>query len=762
MKKPIKTGLGFISIYSGYAWIVNRLRGALKIKDLTVLGYHRVIDIERDSFHFNPRVVSVSPRQFEEQVKYLDKHFNIVSLDTVVETVLEEKELPENPVIVTFDDGYKDVYQNVYPILKKYSAPATVFISTGYIESGRLFWWDKIAYLINKTDKRSLKLSGLGEVSLRSPVKRQKVFDKVADWFRAASEEDKERLMSVLEKEAEVDIDDEVAYKLYLSWDNIREMSKNGIGFGAHTIFHPVLARVSEEVQKHEILKSKETIEAKTGIKVSTFAYPQGNIDNFTRTTEKLLRDCGLNAGVTHILGTNNLNQKDFSLYRLRRIGIANETHLSFISKVRLGWMNKKRVFKNEPWINVYKNMDTTEKLIAYAAKDDGSIGKKEGILKLLDSSIDWQKLVSISEANGVDSIIYRSLKDVGNGKVPDEVLDKLKDLHTLKVAGSLVFTHGLTQIIESLNQLGIKNIVLKGPFLAEKVYADPNLRHYADLDILIQEEDVEKARSALNKLGYWQHEKNWKLFLDEGRTQYHFYKKGMIPVELHWELVNNRNYPFLSEYFRENIWKNVESVELAEENTWALSPEILLTYLCIHLSVHHKFYKLMWYKDIDQLIRSENEVDWKNFVASAKKYRFATYCYYPLVLTKELFDTHIPEEVLDNLRPQFKLARMFEYLLKRENLLDGTRRGRRLTEQFWRVLRDRPDESLKALRRRVFPRVEWYIHYYPFLPRAREAYYYPFYPLLMVLRLARRPGARPNLVRRTDQNKKNKLKKGE
>ena len=118
-------------------------------KKISILLYH---SIGQNNARFN-----VNPKQFEMQIEYLRKNYNVISLDRIVSFMKEGKDLPKNPVAITFDDGYHNVYQNAYPILKKYRLPATIFVTTGYVQKQmflnqiqlRMLSWTEIKEMSN-------------------------------------------------------------------------------------------------------------------------------------------------------------------------------------------------------------------------------------------------------------------------------------------------------------------------------------------------------------------------------------------------------------------------------------------------------------------------------------------------------------------------------------------------------------------------------------------------------------------------------------
>ncbi len=91
-----------------------------------VLNYHKIDDLNIS--------LSVLPKDFEAQMKYLkENNYHTITPDELYESLSGNLELPENPVLITFDDGYADNYYNAYPILKKYDFHATIFVISSFL-----------------------------------------------------------------------------------------------------------------------------------------------------------------------------------------------------------------------------------------------------------------------------------------------------------------------------------------------------------------------------------------------------------------------------------------------------------------------------------------------------------------------------------------------------------------------------------------------------------------------------------------------------
>lgn len=105
--------------------------------NIIVLNYHKI-----DNKNIS---LSVLPQDFDKQMAYLKNNdYHVITPDDLYENLEHNKELPANPVLITFDDGYKDNYVNAYPILKKYGFSATIFVITGFLDKyPNYLTWDQ-------------------------------------------------------------------------------------------------------------------------------------------------------------------------------------------------------------------------------------------------------------------------------------------------------------------------------------------------------------------------------------------------------------------------------------------------------------------------------------------------------------------------------------------------------------------------------------------------------------------------------------------
>jgi peptidoglycan/xylan/chitin deacetylase (PgdA/CDA1 family) len=197
--------------------------------------------------------------------------------------------------------------------------PATIFIVTGKISSKEPLWGAKVACYINSTTASEINLDSIGKYILDSDNRKLKAIDDIIERLKLINEIKRDIVINQLAKQLKVEKVDKAADVLFLSWDEIRDMSTNSISFGAHTVSHPNLALISAEQVKREVVESKHRIEVETHGLVNCFAYPYGGLRQFNERIKTVLREAGFNCACSTIYGRQSPND---DLYQLRRIPI--------------------------------------------------------------------------------------------------------------------------------------------------------------------------------------------------------------------------------------------------------------------------------------------------------------------------------------------------------------------------------------------------------------------------------------------------------
>lgn len=298
-------------------------------ESLTVVNYHRINDpYQKDFDSFKPNV-SATPQDFDRQLAYLAKWFNVVSLKDVVEWLDGHKDLPPYAALITFDDGYLDNYTSAFPLLRKHNFPALIFLTTGHIGTDAPFYWDMAAYCFAHTQNDHLTLPD-GRVEHWSNSEQ---LDQVAkhwiEWMKTVPQAEKQMYVDNLPVLLGVSIPAGFFRRLMMDWDQAREMQKGGIEFGAHTVHHPILTRVSLEEARDEVAGSKSRIEHELGQTVLGFAYPNGQAADLNEGIAKIVADSGIRAAFTLLNGPSSQGEVKRNPYAIRRIFISHKHSLA-------------------------------------------------------------------------------------------------------------------------------------------------------------------------------------------------------------------------------------------------------------------------------------------------------------------------------------------------------------------------------------------------------------------------------------------------
>lgn len=317
-----------VSFYMGLTLLLRFFFGKVSKKEkIIILMYHRIPNIHKSTFNLNIDTISPTPRDFEKQIRYISKYYNAISFDSFIEHVKSKTKLPKNSIIITFDDGYKDCYTNGYPILHKHKIPAMFFLTTNYIDSHELPWWDKITYIIYNTSVPHFTVPKLGTYSLKDSCERAKIIGDIQKKLKKMSEKSKNVIIDELVRILGVELDDRMTENLFLSWEEIKEMTDHGMDFGAHTCSHAILTKVPYEQAEYEIIESKCVIEKQINKNINIFCYPNGLIGDFNESITHILKNQGFAAATSAISGINYLDSR-MNLHSLKRMGIGRNTDI--------------------------------------------------------------------------------------------------------------------------------------------------------------------------------------------------------------------------------------------------------------------------------------------------------------------------------------------------------------------------------------------------------------------------------------------------
>jgi len=274
----------------------------------------------------------VTPTTFEYQIQSFASTARIISLQEYLDHVKEGKPLQENSIVLTFDDGYKDNLTIAAPILQKYGIPATFFITTGYIGTGRMKWEDQLSCLIRRSKKEviSIKLS-THEIFFKvgSEKEKLKVIDALVNILSHLSQTDKLHILNEIRIQSQVNCDDQA--DIMLSWEDVRELAGTpGFSIGSHAVTHRHLSQTQAHDIIFEVASSKEHLEKEISYPVTLFAYPYGD---YNHTAITALQQSGYSCAVTLEYGQNSITSDPF---RLKRVQAPNQIGTRFQIGMRL------------------------------------------------------------------------------------------------------------------------------------------------------------------------------------------------------------------------------------------------------------------------------------------------------------------------------------------------------------------------------------------------------------------------------------------
>ncbi|GKY88148.1 polysaccharide deacetylase family protein [Sinisalibacter aestuarii] len=265
---------------------------------LNILTYHAVTPgaPPLDDWCFLPA------RSFAAQMAFLHRFgFDVVPLAEGVEA-LQAGRLKRRSVAITFDDGYRNNLTTALPILEKYGYPATVFVVSGFTGSDKTLWPNRVVAALEATAKPAIELEGQ-HFPLGSRDEKVRASRDLQRLIKVAFAADPNAGAAAVERACGTAVDPGFGPDhdfAMMDTAMMRETAARGlIEFGAHTVTHPILSKLSDADLDAEITGSVASVAEAAGRPCRTFAYPNGSYDDFDDRAVTLLRASGVSASVT-------------------------------------------------------------------------------------------------------------------------------------------------------------------------------------------------------------------------------------------------------------------------------------------------------------------------------------------------------------------------------------------------------------------------------------------------------------------------------
>jgi peptidoglycan/xylan/chitin deacetylase (PgdA/CDA1 family) len=256
---------------------------------ILIINHHRVGDAA--STRFDRGVFSACAEEFDSQLKYFKKHFNVVGGDELEALVSGKAPLNRMHIAITFDDGYRNDYTTSFQVLKANGCTAAFFLVPEYVGTSTVPWWDEIAYLVRNSPRSQITLSTPVPLTVTLEADREPAIYAVLRHYKREDNRHGDKLLAELREQAGCEVP--TTGRRFISWEEAREMKAAGMTIGSHTQTHGILGQMPPESQQWELTESKKNIEANLGAKVHSLAYPVGIRGTFTRDTEELARAAG-------------------------------------------------------------------------------------------------------------------------------------------------------------------------------------------------------------------------------------------------------------------------------------------------------------------------------------------------------------------------------------------------------------------------------------------------------------------------------------
>ena len=258
----------------------------------------------------------VSQAALRRQLQYLHQYFTVVPLSKLLEQVRSGTPLNSHTVALTIDDGRRNCYQYMYPLLREFRMPATFFVVSSFIRREDWIWTDKVQWLAGQRKRPEMLAPG-----------------KLDSFFRAVNQ---------LRPEVRDAHIQSLAWSMGLriparpplqyepcTWSELNEMADSGlVEIGSHTVNHPILSSITDEESWEELVASRAQLERGLSRKVTAFCFPNGKPGDFRKTQIEQVKRAGYTCAVVTRYG---MVSEQADLYDLPRIGIAGDTdHLIF------------------------------------------------------------------------------------------------------------------------------------------------------------------------------------------------------------------------------------------------------------------------------------------------------------------------------------------------------------------------------------------------------------------------------------------------
>jgi peptidoglycan/xylan/chitin deacetylase (PgdA/CDA1 family) len=283
-------------MHSGALALAQRLRG----RQALILRYHAVQDDPAAHEHSIGTAITHATAAFREQVAWLARHYEPVTLDDLVAFLRGQRPMPRRCAAITFDDGFADNAETAAPILDRAGIKAAFYLTVDNLAPQHPLWFSRLRHAFSTTARETWRDASRQRIwRLTDPHERRLAQHSVSERCARTTGQAQDDLLARLERELGV-ATLAPAKALMMDWEQARALHRQGHIVGAHTLTHPNLAHVSAEEMAWEMGESKRRLEAELGAPVVHFSYPSPILEpHWDERTVACSRDLGFETAVT-------------------------------------------------------------------------------------------------------------------------------------------------------------------------------------------------------------------------------------------------------------------------------------------------------------------------------------------------------------------------------------------------------------------------------------------------------------------------------
>jgi peptidoglycan/xylan/chitin deacetylase (PgdA/CDA1 family) len=292
----IRTGLETL-YFSGLHHMLRPLVGGVGV----ILTLHHVRPPRPAAFQPN-RLLEITPKFFEGLLRRLKRmRVDVISLDEMHRRFIAE-DFKRRFVCLTFDDGYTDMLEYAYPLLKKYEMPFALFIATSFPDRLGELWWVALEAVVAQNARVGLMIDGEQKFfECETVAQKRELYEALYGYLRSMkSEEEVRKTVRDLCATYRVDLP-AFCRDMCMGWDEIVKIAADPLcTIGAHTVNHPMLKKLSNDATvRAEIEQSRAVLEAALGKRPDHLAYPVGDPTSAGPREFRIAAELGFKTAVT-------------------------------------------------------------------------------------------------------------------------------------------------------------------------------------------------------------------------------------------------------------------------------------------------------------------------------------------------------------------------------------------------------------------------------------------------------------------------------